>query len=132
MIAFGKNEYCMIFVTVIDSSKNKKVYYKKQDSLTVRCLVHVLLHCWWKIVSSHSNCTKAPRNLGILTISSHQQTSLRLFKFKIWIILFLHGSQGTFQFSGKVGIRFSFYRKVFKLLFLRVLFFPQEGFQEGF
>ena len=45
------------------------------------------------------------------------------FRFKIWIILFLHGSQGTFQFSGKVGIRFSFYRKVFKLLFLRVFFF---------
>ena len=29
MLAFGMNEYCMIFVTVIDSSKNKNVYYKK-------------------------------------------------------------------------------------------------------
>ena len=48
----------------------------------------------------------------------------QFFRFKIWIVLFLHGSQGTFQFSGKVGIRFSFYRKVVKLLlFLRVFFF---------
>ena len=29
MLAFGMNEYCMIYVTVIDASKNKKVYYKK-------------------------------------------------------------------------------------------------------